>query len=199
MSKVPMTNHSGLTRPPAAEPARSSARRLFQVGVFASALIVCFLIVGAFYRVRSAEIAQLEQRLRRERDREAELAVVRGEFDQYIWLLKDLELRLNVIEGLRSRRVGPAKSMTTVKFMTTLATGVDVFSAKFEGQRLALRGQARSLDSVANFLILLKRPGNFSDVQLRRCYQDNELARPIYKFDLDCIYSPAAPAPPAKK
>lgn len=175
--------------------AGSSLSRTFQVGVFASALLVSFVIVGAFHIVRSAEIAQLEQRLKRQRDRQAEIAAVESENRLYQQLLKDLESRLEVIQDLQSRRTGPVQFMTDLSKMVNLATGVDVYTAKFEGQRLALSGQARSLDSVSKFLVLLKRSDKFWDVQLRPFYQDS----PLYKFDLDFIYSPTGPAPPPKK
>ncbi len=186
-----MTNDPSL--PTAAPPGLPKTRTL-QVEVFLIAAVVFFTIVGMFHRAWRAEVAQLEQILKTEKDRAMKLAEVDRQRPGYQRLIADLEMRVDLIQTLQSTRVGPMVLMTALGKVMNQSADVNLYSVTSQGQRLALRGQSRSEDSVANFLVRLERSGNFSDVQLRQFYEDNQQDRRTYKFNLDCVYLPAKPA-----
>jgi Tfp pilus assembly protein PilN len=66
-----------------------------------------------------------------------------------------------------------------------------------DGARVSVKGQANSVQSIANFITNLKAAGVFQDVQLRQYYQDDQFSRLSFKFNLDFVYKPLTPAPPA--
>ncbi len=177
---------------PTARPTTPAVTRTFQVGVLAGALVVSFVIVGAFYRVWSFEVAELRRRLKGESDRAAELAVVHRHNEQYQRLLRMLEMRVNAAQGLNDQRTSPVGFMADLGKVLTRSTDVGLSTITIEWQRWALHGHSRSPESPAKFAVSLERSGNFRDVQLRRVRQENQNP-PTYKFDLDCIYSPPVP------
>jgi Tfp pilus assembly protein PilN len=69
--------------------------------------------------------------------------------------------------------------------------------------RILIKGQSGTVDSMANFLTYLKGSGYFENVQLQQFYEDDQHARVNYKFTMDCLFkSPtgaavAAPSPAA--
>jgi len=72
-----------------------------------------------------------------------------------------------------------------------------LFSVASQGDRLVIRGEAYSVDSVATLLFSMKTSGYFDDVQLRKFYEDDVQDRLDYKFDMDCGYKSAPAAAPA--
>jgi hypothetical protein len=56
------------------------------------------------------------------------------------------------------------------------------------GDRVQLKGQSGTVDSMAYFLTSLKHSGFFDDVQLEQFYQDDQHERLAYKFTLSCLF-----------
>jgi Tfp pilus assembly protein PilN len=67
-----------------------------------------------------------------------------------------------------------------------------LFSVAPQGERVMIRGQAASPNSVAALLSYLKASGYFEDVQLRQFYEDDVQEVASYKFNLDCAYKPSS-------
>jgi Tfp pilus assembly protein PilN len=57
-----------------------------------------------------------------------------------------------------------------------------------EGERLSIKGQSTSVESMAVFIASLTRSRSFDDVQLRQYFEDDQDNRLAYRFSLDCIY-----------
>jgi Tfp pilus assembly protein PilN len=66
------------------------------------------------------------------------------------------------------------------------------------GERITLKGQTNTVDSVATFLSALKNSGSFDGVQLDEFYQDDQHDRLTYKFSVSCQFkSPTGGTLPA--
>ena len=187
-------NLLGVAPPPTAAAAGAPATRTFQITIFVGSLVVCFAIVGVFYRFWSGEVAQLQKSLKQEQSRESELAGVKAQNDRYQQHLKDLETRINTIQALQSSRVGPVEFMTALSNVVNRTRDLYLFTVSPQGGRLVMRGQSESVDSMANFLSSLKSSGYFDDVQLRQFYEDDQENRLSFKFSLDCVYKPLTAA-----
>ena len=196
-------NLLGVPLPAPKAAARPPTSKLMQVGTLIVALVVCFAIVGLFYEIWSGAIATLNVELKKQRAEQARLAAIKLENAKYEQERRLLEQRINTIQVLQSSRVGPTE------FMNALANVVNktnsdlyLFSVTPQGDRLVMRGQAGSVDSVATLLYSMKTSGYFEDVQLRQFYEDDVENRLSYKFNLDCTHrlaSVAASAAPAGK
>jgi Tfp pilus assembly protein PilN len=190
--------------PPLGE--RASGRpvpAVFQAAMFMGALIVCFAIVGVIYKIWSNQIANLNKRLGQEKVRQSELAAVQAQNEQYQARLVDLQTRIKTIQALQNTRVGPVELMTALGNVVSRVNDVYLFSATPAGDRVELKGQASTVDSMAGFMAGLKKSGSFDDVQLEQFFQDDEKERLNYKFSLSCLFktstgaaSPTAGATP---
>lgn len=175
-------------------PAAAPPTRAFQVVTFVGALVVCLAIMGVFYKFWSSQVAELEQDLKRQQDREKELATVRSQNALYLQHVSDLERRINTIQTLQASRVGPVEQMTALADVVNKTADVCLYTVSPKGERLEVSGQSGSVQSMSTFLSALQQSGAFTDVQLRQFYEDDQESRLTYKFTLDCLYKPPAPA-----
>jgi Tfp pilus assembly protein PilN len=177
-----------------------------QAVVFAGALIIFFGSVGIIYKIWTNEIADLTKRRNQEKLRQTELAEVRSQNARYQQRLTDLESRINTIQALQNSRVGPVEMMSALGGLVNRTNDVYLYTLAPSGERLQLKGQASTVDSMANFLAFLKKSGSFDNVQLDQFYQDDLRDRVTYKFTLSCEFklptpaggTPAAGGPPPR-
>jgi Tfp pilus assembly protein PilN len=195
-------NLLGVAPPPTKAAPGPPATKVFQAVTFVGALIVSFAIVGVIYKIWSNQVAELEQRLKQEKIRQSELAGVKAQNEKYQQRLKDLETRINTIQALQNSRVGPVEMMSTLGNVVNRTSDVYLYTLAPAADRILLKGQSGTVDSMANFLGYLKNSGYFQNVQLQQFYEDDQHARVNYKFTMDCLFkSPTgavtAPAPAA--
>jgi Tfp pilus assembly protein PilN len=181
-------NLLGVAPPPSKKASGPPAPVAFQAAIFIVALIVCFAIVGVIYKVWSNQIADLGKRLSQEKIRQTELAAVKAQNERYQQRLRDLETRINTIQALQNSRTGPVELMSALGGIVNRVNDVYLFTAAPAGDRLALKGQSATVESMANFIGFMKRSGSFEDVQLDQFYQDNDHERLNYKFSVSCLF-----------
>lgn len=162
-----------------------------QVLIFLGALVVCFGIVGLFYKIWSNQIADYEKKLSQEKIRQTELTVVKAQNAKYQQRLKDLETRINTIQALQNSRVGPVELMSTLGNIVNKTDDVYLYTLTPAADRFELKGQSGSVDSMANFLAFLKNSGTFDDIQLDQFYQDDLHERLSFKFSVSCGFKTA--------
>jgi Tfp pilus assembly protein PilN len=193
-------NLLGVAPPPTKAPsvgAGPPAPKATQLVMFVGALIISFGIVFIVYEVWTNEIADLQKRQSRERQRKTELAVVKGQNEQYQQRLRDLETRINTIQALQNGRVGPVELMAALGSIINESDDIYLYTMAPSGDRVQLKGQSGTVDSMANFMASLKDSGSFADVQLQQFYQDDYKDHLAYKFTLDCEFkSPTGGASP---
>ena len=123
--------------------------------------------------------------------------MVKAQNEKYQQRLKDLETRINTIQALQNSRVGPVELMSALGNIVNKTNDVYLYTLTPAGDRLQLKGQSGTVDSMANFLAFLKNSGSFEDVQLEQFYQDDLNERLTYKFTLSCQFkSPTGGASP---
>ena len=186
-------NLLGVAPPPIKAVTGPPATKAFQALTFVGAVIVSFAIVGIIYKIWSNQIAELEKKSKQEKIRQTELAMVKSQNERYQQHLKDLETRINTIQALQNSRVGPVEMMTALGDVINRTSDVYLYTVSPTADRLVLKGQSGTVESMANLLAYMKRSGYFDDVQLQQFYQDDQHNRLTYKFTLDCLVkSPTA-------
>lgn len=183
-------NLLGVAPPPSKMPTVGGppAPMVTQVVMFVGALIVCFGIVGVFYKVWSNQVAALQVKRNQEKARQADLAKVKAQNERNKRLEDDLETRLNTLQALETSRTGPVELMSALGSVVSKTNDVFLFTLTPMGDRLQLKGQSGTVDSMANFMAYLKNSGSFGEVQLEQFYQDDVHDHLSYKFTLDCQF-----------
>jgi len=189
-------NLLGVAAPKPKATAAAPASKAVQLGGGIGSFVLCFGIVGLFYLVWSASIDSLNVEFKKQKAEQARLAVVKQENVKYEHERQLLEQRINTIQLLQTSRVGPTEFMNALGNVVNKTTDdLYLFSVAPQGERVAIRGQAGSANSVAGLLTFLKASGYFDDVQLRQLYEDDVQDLVSYKFNMDCAYkSPLAAA-----
>jgi hypothetical protein len=154
-------------------PAAPRTTFTFKATVFSVALVISLAIVGWFFRTRADAAAQ---------------------HAEYERLLKKLELGIDTIHYFQTHPQSPVEFMRAVGKLSSGTTDVEINSFASRDRRWLFRGRSRSVEATAHFLIFLQGSKTFSDVQLRKFYQDNGKNSPPYRFEFDCAYSPPATA-----
>lgn len=180
-------------------------RRRARVPVFtlegnASLLILAVVILAAagyaYYQVRALnqEIERLTVQ-KAELDREfADLGRIKEEFDVFSRQKDLLTRRINVIEGLQSKRAGPVRLLTTVARAATTSDALFLSSVIQAGQNITVEGTALNVKAVADFITQLINTRMFSEVDLRETAQDTtDRERERFQFILNTVLA----APPA--
>ena len=168
-----------------------------QVIMLVGALIICFGIVGIFYKIWSNQITDYENKLKKEQVRRTELAGVKAQNERYQQRLRDLETRINTIQALQNSRVGPVELMSALGGVVSKTNDVYLYTMAPVGDRVQLKGQSGTVESMATFLASLKNSGSFEDVQLEQFFEDDQKELLTYKFTLNCQFkSPTGGASP---
>jgi Tfp pilus assembly protein PilN len=190
-------NLLGVARPASARSATAPLTGAHQALIFVGTAVVAFLVVGFLYTYWSSQISGLERDLKKEKAEQARLAAIQVENQRYKQQRIDLEERINTIQMLQQSRVGPVELMAVLGNTVNRTADLYLLTAGMDGNRLVLKGQANTVESIAAFLSALKGSKGISDVQLRQYYQDDQHTRTSFKFNIDCVYSVAPPAVPA--
>lgn len=164
------------------------APKATQALMFVGAVIIFFGTVGIIYKIWSNQIADLQKARDHEKVRAAELDSVRAQNAKYQERLKDLETRINTIQALQNSRVGPVELMSSLGSVVSKTPDVYLYTLAPAGDKVQLKGQSGSVDSMANFLSYLKNSGYYDNIQLEQFYQDDQHDRLTFKFALDCEF-----------
>jgi Tfp pilus assembly protein PilN len=152
------------------------------------ALVISFGIVGVVYKVWTNQVAVLTTERTKQIREEQELAGVKAQNLTYQQRLKDLETRINVIQALQNSRVGPVELMTALGNVVSKTNDVYLYTVSPQAERLSLKGQSSSVESMTTFLASLGQSGFFDDVQLEQFYQDDIKDHLTYKFTVSCAF-----------
>jgi Tfp pilus assembly protein PilN len=178
--------------PKPTEVAGPPTTKAVQAVTFVGALVGSFLIVGVIYKIWSNQISELDRKLKTEKLRQTQLSAVKAQNERYQQRLRDLETRINTIQALQNSRVGPVELMNSLGNVVNRTSDVFLVTlAPVEG-RVQLKGQAGSVESMANFLAFLQSSEFFQDVQMQQFFQDDQNNRLTYKFTVDFL--PKSPA-----
>jgi len=170
---------------------------LRQVLYFVVGAVVSGIIVFFFWAYWSRDINKLDAQIAKEVIEQTRLKNIQAENQRYLAQRQQLERRIDTIQTLINGRSGPVDLMINMGNIVNKAEDLYVLTMTPDGARVSVKGQANSVQSIANFITNLKAAGVFQDVQLRQYYQDDQFSRLSFKFNLDFVYKPLTPAPPA--
>ncbi len=196
MIKINFLNNESDVATEAVGPGLSPAR---PAAIFLGSLLVSLALTGVPYWFWNRQLSQVSQDLAAEQREAARLSAIQAENQRFQQRVSEAEKRLETVHSLQSRRVGPVALMSALGGMVNRTTSLYLLTANAESGRLVIQGQSDSVEAIVNFIGVLRRSGNFADVQFHQFFQDDQEKRVSFKFNLDCVYQPpvAAPAPQA--
>ena len=174
-----------------AGPAGEALTQAQQAGTFFASLLACLGIAGALYWYWNSKITRLTDDLAAGKREAARLASIQAENQRYLVQLSEINRRLQTIQTLQERRVGPALLLNALGETVNQTPGIYLLTVSAETNRLAIQGQSDSVEAIARFVAALKHAGSFDDVQLRQFFQDDQDNRVSFKFNLDCAVQSA--------
>jgi Tfp pilus assembly protein PilN len=193
MMRINLLGSSAPAARVAAQPSASSRQAM----IFVGALAVAMSVTGFLYYYWNSQVNQAQTALSHEQIRQKELAAVRAQNQLYQQQLKQLQERIDTIQKLQSSRTGPVDLMTALGDSVNRTQDLYLSQVSPAGNVLHIRGQAQTVEAIANFIKALKDSSQFSNVELRQYYQDDQHGRMTFKFNLDCTYAPPGTAEPA--
>lgn len=166
----------------------------YHAAIFLGSLLAVLAAAGSMYWFWSRQISRASQDLAVERREATRLAAVQAENQRFQQRVKEVERRLETVRALQTRRQGPVALMGALGDMVNRTSGLYLLTVSAESGRLGIQGQADTVEAIVNFISVLRRSDSFTDVQFRQFFQDDQVKRMSFKFNLDCVYQPFATA-----
>ncbi len=193
MMKINLLGGPKVVAPTEAPSALAPSAIIVPAAVFVALGLVALII---FFSLKSS-ISDLDTKIAAAQRLKAELANVKQQADNYEKQLNELQQRKDTVDALAKSRVGPVELMRALGVTSTRSSDLYLNSVQTAGNRLTIKGEANSPDTIANFLGYLQGSGSFSDVKLQQSYQNNKGTRTSFDFTLSCSFESSAPPVPA--
>jgi type IV pilus assembly protein PilN len=162
---------------------RANTDAVIQIVAMAVIVVAALAVVFVVNSVKEDEIAALTARVAQTNEEIQRLDKIIGEVNKFTSTKKALEAKLNVINELRAKRLGPVQAMDDLSQRIPSKVWVTKF-AEVE-QQVSLEGVAETEEDVALFLAELERSQYFSDVQLG-VIEKSEKEQNRNRFTLNC-------------
>ena len=189
-------NLLGGPKPVAAAVAAPSAVAPSAIFVALALFVALGLVSAIFYFFLTRDIHKLDEDIAHQTREKQRLEPVRAQEQNYLRILGDLKQKKDTIDQLARSRVGPVELMRALGVTATRTNDIFLLSVGSQANRLAIRGQANRVESIADFLASLEQGGSFEDVQLRQSFENDKAGRTNYDFNLDCVFKSSASAGP---
>ncbi len=194
MMKINLLGGPKVVAPTEAPSAIAPSAIIVPAAVFVALGLVALII---FFSLKST-ISDLDTKIAAAQRLKAELATVKQQADAYERQLNELQQRKDTVDALAKSRVGPVELMRALGVTSTRSNDLYLSSVQTSGERLTIKGEANSADTIANFLGYLQGSGAFSDVQLQQSFQNDKGSRTSFDFTLTCSFVSSAPPPSAQ-
>jgi len=151
----------------------------------ASAVIAFLLIIFSVHLYLVLQVGSLEEKLKTEEERLAELTKIAGEIDQVRIDKKTVEKKLQIIKTLEENRLKPVIMLD--ELTTTVPAGqiwLTNLTGSAEGYKL--EGMARDNADIARFMNNLERIARFNTVDLLTSKQSIIGNTKLQAFTLSC-------------
>lgn len=165
-------NLLGLARPKVkakAVPLEAKLQGLFLV----LAVVLAAVWLGVHWYTLQDRLKALDADIARKQADKTRMAQLQKEIDQFDRRKKLLQSRVDVIEALRKGQSGPYQLLDQLGSIVNRTDSLWLTSIEQKGNKLAIDGQAASVNSVANFISNLKRSGLFKEVEIKESFQDD--------------------------
>jgi len=165
-------NLLGQARPKAAKQAVPLEATL-QIVLFIAAVAVAAVILSVIYFRQRSDLDAINKRIAALRAEKVTLQQIKQDVDRFESEKSTLQQRIDVIEALQKNRSGAQELLqmvanTVVRVDSLWLTELDRSSTSLE-----IKGEAGSINAVANFITELKRSGYFDKIEIKSAKEDD--------------------------
>ena len=165
-------NLLGQARPKAAKQAVPLEATL-QIVLFIAAVAVAAVILSVIYFRQKSDLDAINKRIAALRAEKVTLQQIKHDVDRFESEKSTLQQRIDVIETLQKNRSGAQELLqmvanTVVRVDSLWLTELDRSSTSLE-----IKGEAGSINAVANFITELKRSGYFDKIEIKSAKEDD--------------------------
>lgn len=161
------------------------------------ALGLAGLVLGITYIQQKHELDDTNKKIASLQAEKSTLQAIKADVDRFESQKAVLQQRINVIETLQKNRSGGQELLQMVANTVVRVDSLWLTSLERKGENLDIKGQAGSINAVANFITQLKRSGYFSNVEIKDA-QETDLVKSAqtFGFSMTAAIAGAAAAPP---
>ena len=206
-------NLLGQARPKAAKQAVPLEATL-QIILFLAAVAVAAVILSVVYFKQKADLDATNKRIAALRAEKASLEQIKQDVDRFESQKATLQQRIDVIETLQKNRTGAQDLLQMVANTVVRVDSLWLTQLNRTSDSLEIKGEAGSINSVANFITELKRSGYFDRIEIKSAKEDDlQQGVETYGFEMSAAVAStsaasggaktqptgATPAPPPAK
>jgi Tfp pilus assembly protein PilN len=187
-------NLLGQARPKAAKQAVPLEATL-QIILFIAAVAVAGVVLTVVYFSQKRDLDATNKRVAALRAEKASLEQIKQDVDRFESEKSMLQQRIDVIEALQKNRTGAQDLLQMVANTVVRVDSLWLTSMTRSSDSLEIKGEAGSINAVANFITELKRSGYFDKIEIKNAKEDD--LRPgveTYGFEMSVAIAPT-PAP----
>lgn len=182
-------NLLGQARPKAAKttvPLEGAIQAIFLLAAVGLAAVV----LGFTYFQQKHELDETNKKIAALRAEKATLQTIKAEVDRFEAQKAVLQQRINVIETLQKNRSGGQELLQMVANTVVRVDSLWLTDLSRKGDALEIKGQAGSINAVANFITQLKRSGYFNNVEIKEA-TETDLVKSAQTFGFSMTASVA--------
>src|SRR5215472_17831081 len=157
------------------------------------ALGLAAVVLGITYYQQKRELDATNAKIAALRAEKATLQTIKAEVDRFESQKAVLQQRINVIETLQKNRTGGQELLQMVANTVVRVDSLWLTNLDRKGDNLEMKGQAGSINAVANFITQLKRSGYFSNVEIKDA-EETDLVKSAQTFGFSMTAAIANPA-----
>jgi len=183
-------NLLGQARPKAAKQAVPLEATL-QVILFVAAVAVAGVILSVVYFSQKRDLDATNKRIAALRAEKASLEQIKQDVDRFESEKSVLQQRIDVIETLQKNRSGAQDLLQMVANTVVRVDQLWLTEMNRTSDSLSIKGEAGSINAVANFITELKRSGYFDKIEIKDAKEDDlETGVETYGFEMTVAIAP---------
>jgi type IV pilus assembly protein PilN len=165
-------NLLGQARPKAAKQAVPLEATL-QVALFIAAVAVAAVILGVVYVRQKSDLEATNKRIAALKAEKASLQQIKQDVDRFESEKATLQQRIDVIETLQKNRSGGQELLQMVANTVVRVDSLWLTELNRTSDSLQIKGEAGSINAIANFITEMKRSGYFDKVEIKSAKEDD--------------------------
>jgi len=154
-------------------------------------------VLGITYYQQKRELDATNAKIAALKAEKATLQTIKAEVDRFESQKAVLQQRINVIETLQKNRSGGQELLQMVANTVVRVDSLWLTNLDRKGNSLEIKGQAGSINAVANFITQLKRSGYFDNVEIKEA-TETDLVKSAQTFGFSMTAAIANASAPAE-
>jgi len=171
---------------------------MLQLALFIVPVALALVALAGHWWILKGDIARLDQDITTKQAEKAQMAQLEKEIKDFEARQAVVDARIKVIENLKLNQAGPVKLLESIGETVSLTAQLWLTSMEEKGPNIIeFKGQAASIEAVANFMTNLRQSGYFENVEMKESVQKMQRQEGTSNFEFTLSAKFSLPAPPA--